>query len=41
MVKLDSPEAKTAEYSAMPIYKELAQFIIDYLKIPPDYEVQQ
>lgn len=41
MVKLDSPEAKTAEYSAMPIYKDLAQFLIDYLKIPPDYEVEK
>lgn len=41
MVKLDGPQASTAEYSAMPVYKELGQFLIDYLKIPPDYEVQK
>lgn len=38
LVKLDNPEAKTAEYSAMPIFRELAKYIIDYWQIPPDYE---
>ena len=38
LVKLDNPEAKTAEYSAAPIFKELAKYLIDYLEIPPDYE---
>lgn len=38
LVKLDDPAAKTAEYSAVPIFKELAKYIIDYLEIPPDYE---
>lgn len=37
LVKLDNPEAKTAEYSALPIFRELAKYIIDYWKIPPDY----
>jgi len=37
-VKLDNPKAKTAEYSAAPIFKELAKYIIDYWQIPPDYE---
>jgi cell division protein FtsI (penicillin-binding protein 3)/stage V sporulation protein D (sporulation-specific penicillin-binding protein) len=38
LVKLDNPAAKTAEYSALPIFKELAKYIIDYYNIPPDYE---
>jgi len=38
LIKLDNPEAKTAEYSAVPIFKELAKYLIDYLEIPPDYE---
>jgi len=38
LVKLDDPKAKTAEYSALPIFKQLARYIIDYWQIPPDYE---
>ncbi|MBZ9577855.1 penicillin-binding protein 2 [Patescibacteria group bacterium] len=38
LIKLDNPGTKTAEYSAVPIFKELAKYIIDYLEIPPDYE---
>lgn len=38
LVKLDNPQTKTAEYSAVPIFRELARYIIDYQKIPPDYE---
>ena len=38
LVKLDNPATKTAEYSAVPIFKELAKYIIDYWQIPPDYE---
>ena len=38
LVKLDNPNTKTAEYSAVPIFGELAKYIIDYLQIPPDYE---
>lgn len=37
LVKLNNPATKTAEYSAVPIFKDLAKYIIDYLKIPPDY----
>lgn len=37
LVKLDNPKTKTAEYSAVPIFHELAKFIIDYYQIPPDY----
>lgn len=38
MVKLNNPETKTAEYSAVPIFHDLAKYIVDYLQIPPDYE---
>ena len=38
LVKFDNPKTKTAEYSAVPFFKELAKYIIDYLQIPPDYE---
>ena len=40
LVKLNNPETKTAEYSAVPIFRELAKYIIDYWQIPPDYNVQ-
>lgn len=38
VVKLKNPKANTAEYSAMPIFRELAKYIIDYYQIPPDYQ---
>jgi len=38
LVKLDNPQTKTAEYSAVPIFQNLAKYIIDYYQIPPDYE---
>jgi len=38
LIKLDNPQTKTAEYSAAPIFKELAKYIIDYWQIVPDYE---
>ena len=38
-IKLDNPKAKTAEYSAMPIFRDLAEYIIGYMQIPPDYEI--
>lgn len=39
LVKLDNPKTKTAEYSAVPIFRKLAKHIIDYWQIPPDYEL--
>ncbi len=41
LVKLDNPKAKTAEYSACPIFRRLAQYIINYYKIPPDYSLEE
>jgi cell division protein FtsI/penicillin-binding protein 2 len=38
LVKLYDPKAKTAEYSAAPIFKELAKYIIDLRQIPPERE---
>ncbi len=38
LIKLDNPKTDTAEYSAVPIFHELAKNIIDYYQIPPDYE---
>jgi len=39
LVKLNNPEKRTtAAYSAAPIFRELAKYIIDYWRIPPDYE---
>jgi cell division protein FtsI/penicillin-binding protein 2 len=37
LIKLNNPKTKTAEYSAVPIFHELAKYIIDYYQIPPDY----
>lgn len=37
LVKLNNPASKTAEYSAVPVFQELAKYIIDYYQIPPDH----
>jgi len=38
LVKLNNPQARTAEYSAAPMFQELAKYILDYYQVPPDYE---
>ena len=38
LVKLDNPNTGSSEYSATPIFREMAKYIIDYYQIPPDYE---
>jgi len=35
LVKLDKPEASLAGSTVVPMFKELAQFILDYYEIPP------
>jgi cell division protein FtsI/penicillin-binding protein 2 len=41
LVKLDNPvNVKTSEYSATPIFHDLAKYIFDYWQIPPDYVEQ-
>ncbi len=41
LVKLNSPETKTSEYSATPLFRDLAKYIIDYWQIPPDYVTEE
>lgn len=38
LVKLDQPQTRAAGASAIPVFKELAEYIIRYYQIPPDYE---
>ncbi len=37
LVKLDNPNAQTAEQSATPLFKEMSKYLLDYFEIPPDY----
>ncbi len=37
LVKLDNPQTRIAEYSAVPIFHDLAGYIIHQYQIPPDY----
>jgi len=39
LVKLDNPNTKTAEYSALPIFREMAEYIIRVYQIVPDYPI--
>jgi cell division protein FtsI/penicillin-binding protein 2 len=42
LIKLDNAvKIKTSEYSATPIFHDLAKFILDYWQIPPDYQVEE
>jgi len=40
LVKLDNPQSNTAEYSALPVFRDLAEYIINLYQIPPDYEIK-
>ena len=39
LVKLDRPKVPKSALSAVPIFKQLASYIINYWQIPPDYDV--
>jgi cell division protein FtsI/penicillin-binding protein 2 len=41
LVKLDNPKVSKSSLSAVPVFKELAQYIINYWKIPPDYDINK
>jgi len=41
LVKLNNPQVKTSEYSAAPLFHDLAEYILDYWQIPPDYELDK
>ncbi|MDO8470832.1 MAG: penicillin-binding protein 2 [bacterium] len=38
LVSLKNPNTGTAEYSAIPMFHDLAKYIIDYYQIPPDHK---
>jgi len=38
LVKLDKPKVPKSALSAVPIFKQLANYIINYWQIPPDYD---
>src|SRR3989344_2133628 len=37
LVKLDNPKVQSSALSAVPVFRKLAQYIINYWQIPPDY----
>ncbi len=39
LVKLDQPQTRSAEVSAAPLFKEIAEYILQYKKIPYDYDI--
>jgi len=41
LVKLDNPKVPKSSLSAVPVFKKLAQYIINYWQIPPDYPVDK
>ncbi len=41
LIKLEQPQTRSAEVSAAPVFKEIATYILEYKKIPYDYEVEQ
>jgi cell division protein FtsI/penicillin-binding protein 2 len=41
LVKLDNPKVSKSSLSAVPVFKELAQYIINYWQIPPDYDTNK
>jgi cell division protein FtsI (penicillin-binding protein 3) len=38
LVKIKAPEANTAEYSSMPVFNELAKYVIYISQLPPNEE---
>jgi cell division protein FtsI/penicillin-binding protein 2 len=38
LVKLDNPKGKSSSATTAPIFSKLAQYILNYWQIPPDYE---
>ncbi len=37
LVKFDNPKVPKSSLSAAPVFKKMAQYIINYWQIPPDY----
>jgi cell division protein FtsI (penicillin-binding protein 3)/stage V sporulation protein D (sporulation-specific penicillin-binding protein) len=40
LVKLDNPKVASSSLSAVPVFKKLAQYMISYWQIPPDYDIE-
>ncbi len=40
IIKLDQPQARTAEVSAAPIFRKVADYTLQYKQIPPDYKIE-
>ncbi len=40
LVRLDEPQTRSAEVSAAPVFRQVAEYILDYKKIPYDYEIK-
>ncbi|HHE76755.1 MAG TPA: penicillin-binding protein 2 [Candidatus Parcubacteria bacterium] len=38
LIKLDNPKTRSSEYSAVPAFREMAEYLINYYQIPPDCE---
>ncbi len=38
VVRLDEPQTRSAEVSAAPVFREIAEYILEYKKIPHDYD---
>ncbi len=38
LVKLDNPKTKSSEYSATPVFGEMAKYLLNYYQIPPTKE---
>lgn len=41
LVKLDDPKVSSSSLSAVPVFRKLAQYIINYWQIPPDYDTDK
>lgn len=40
LVKLDNPKVSSSSLSAVPVFKKMAQYMISYWQIPPDYDIE-
>ncbi|MBI5230206.1 MAG: penicillin-binding protein 2 [Candidatus Magasanikbacteria bacterium] len=41
LVKYEEPERRFAEYTAVPVFGEIAKFLVNYLQIPPSFKVDK
>lgn len=41
LIKLDRPDAELAGFTVVPVFHELAQFVLSYYNVPPDNLVQE